>query len=146
MWIPGTEKYWLDLVPTLFCSICSYTKGVDMWSIGCILGELLLGKPLFPGTSTVNQIEQILRVIPAPSPEGRALLWGRSLEERLSEWKKASQLDHGRRYLLWVVLTPFQGNSNRNCEVLVQEETKLVLDWMRNKNQAFKTFLRFARG
>ncbi|NXT50151.1 MK15 kinase, partial [Pluvianellus socialis] len=47
----------------------SYTKGVDMWSIGCILGELLLGKPLFPGTSTVNQIEQILRVIPAPSPE-----------------------------------------------------------------------------
>ncbi|NXU01241.1 MK15 kinase, partial [Buphagus erythrorhynchus] len=46
-----------------------YTKGVDMWSIGCILGEMLLGKPLFPGTSTMNQIEQILRVIPAPSPE-----------------------------------------------------------------------------
>uniref|UniRef100_A0A8D2QPV2 Protein kinase domain-containing protein n=1 Tax=Zosterops lateralis melanops TaxID=1220523 RepID=A0A8D2QPV2_ZOSLA len=40
-----------------------------MWSIGCILGEMLLGKPLFPGTSTMNQIEQILRVIPAPSPE-----------------------------------------------------------------------------
>uniref|UniRef100_A0A8D2Q597 mitogen-activated protein kinase n=1 Tax=Varanus komodoensis TaxID=61221 RepID=A0A8D2Q597_VARKO len=39
-----------------------YTKGVDMWSIGCILGEMLLGKPLFPGTSTVHQIEQILRV------------------------------------------------------------------------------------
>ncbi|NXC92162.1 MK15 kinase, partial [Cercotrichas coryphoeus] len=46
-----------------------YTKGVDMWSIGCILGEMLLGKPLFPGTSTMDQIEQILRVIPAPSPE-----------------------------------------------------------------------------
>lgn len=52
----------------------SYTKGVDMWSIGCILGEMLLGKPLFPGTSTVNQIEQILRVIPAPSPEGEEVL------------------------------------------------------------------------
>ncbi|XP_039223056.1 mitogen-activated protein kinase 15-like isoform X2 [Crotalus tigris] len=38
-----------------------------MWSIGCILGEMLLGKPLFPGTSTVNQIEQILHVIPPPS-------------------------------------------------------------------------------
>lgn len=45
-----------------------------MWSIGCILGEMLLGKPLFPGTSTVNQIEQILRVIPAPSPEGEEAL------------------------------------------------------------------------
>ncbi|KAL8181383.1 UNVERIFIED_CONTAM: hypothetical protein K2H54_000318 [Gekko kuhli] len=41
-----------------------------MWSIGCILGEMLLGKPLFPGTSTVNQIEQILRIIPPPSAEG----------------------------------------------------------------------------
>ncbi|XP_031465514.1 mitogen-activated protein kinase 15 [Phasianus colchicus] len=55
--------------PEILLSSRSYTKGVDMWSIGCILGELLLGKPLFPGTSTINQIEQILRVIPAPSPE-----------------------------------------------------------------------------
>lgn len=47
-----------------------YTKGVDMWSIGCILGEMLLGKPLFPGTSTINQIERIMSVIPHPSPEG----------------------------------------------------------------------------
>ncbi|KAJ6661537.1 hypothetical protein lerEdw1_014447 [Lerista edwardsae] len=55
--------------PEILLASHSYTKGVDMWSIGCILGEMLLGKPLFPGTSTVNQIEQILRVIPAPSPE-----------------------------------------------------------------------------
>ncbi|KAM6318968.1 mitogen-activated protein kinase 15 [Aegotheles albertisi] len=55
--------------PEILLSSRSYTKGVDMWSIGCILGELLLGKPLFPGTSTVNQMEQILRVIPAPAPE-----------------------------------------------------------------------------
>ncbi|KAM6411152.1 mitogen-activated protein kinase 15 isoform 2-T3 [Pluvialis apricaria] len=55
--------------PEILLSSRSYTKGVDMWSIGCILGEMLLGKPLFPGTSAVNQIEQILRVIPAPSPE-----------------------------------------------------------------------------
>uniref|UniRef100_A0A8B9NYD2 Mitogen-activated protein kinase 15 n=1 Tax=Apteryx owenii TaxID=8824 RepID=A0A8B9NYD2_APTOW len=55
--------------PEILLSSQSYTKGVDMWSIGCILGELFLGKPLFPGTSTVNQIEQILRVIPAPSAE-----------------------------------------------------------------------------
>ncbi|NXM02176.1 MK15 kinase, partial [Tyrannus savana] len=55
--------------PEILLASRSYTKGVDMWSIGCILGEMLLGKPLFPGTSTMNQIEQILRVIPAPSPE-----------------------------------------------------------------------------
>ncbi|XP_054841268.1 mitogen-activated protein kinase 15 isoform X2 [Eublepharis macularius] len=55
--------------PEILLASHRYTKGVDMWSIGCILGEMLLGKPLFPGTSTVNQIEQILRVIPPPSPE-----------------------------------------------------------------------------
>lgn len=47
-----------------------YTKGVDMWSLGCILGEMLLGKGLFPGTSTLNQIEKIMSAIPHPSPEG----------------------------------------------------------------------------
>lgn len=47
-----------------------YTKGVDMWSLGCILGEMLLGKALFPGTSTINQIEKITSAIPHPSSEG----------------------------------------------------------------------------
>lgn len=61
-----------------------------MWSIGCILGEMLLGKPLFPGTSTVNQIEQILRVIPAPSPEGRILLWGKVFREEIKRVKESS--------------------------------------------------------
>lgn len=47
-----------------------YTKGVDMWSLGCILGEMLLGKALFPGLSTINQVEKIMSAIPHPSPEG----------------------------------------------------------------------------
>ncbi|KAL0961858.1 hypothetical protein UPYG_G00332570 [Umbra pygmaea] len=55
--------------PEILLGSTRYTKGVDMWSIGCILGEMLLGKPLFPGTSTINQIEKILSSIPHPSPE-----------------------------------------------------------------------------
>lgn len=27
-----------------------------MWSLGCILGEMIRGKPIFPGSSTVNQV------------------------------------------------------------------------------------------
>ena len=38
-----------------------------MWSIGCILGELLAGKPMFPGTSTMNQLERIIAVTGVPS-------------------------------------------------------------------------------
>ena len=41
-----------------------------MWSLGCILGEMLAGKPLFPGSSTINQIEKIMNYIPEPSREG----------------------------------------------------------------------------
>ncbi|KAM3909881.1 mitogen-activated protein kinase 15-like [Leptodactylus fuscus] len=55
--------------PEILLASHRYTKGVDMWSVGCILAEMLLGKPLFPGTSTINQIERIMSVIPAPSPE-----------------------------------------------------------------------------
>ncbi|EHH64476.1 Mitogen-activated protein kinase 15, partial [Macaca fascicularis] len=46
-----------------------YTLGVDMWSLGCILGEMLRGRPLFPGTSTLHQLELILETIPPPSKE-----------------------------------------------------------------------------
>nr|XP_014346981.1 PREDICTED: mitogen-activated protein kinase 15 [Latimeria chalumnae] len=55
--------------PEILLACARYTKGVDMWSIGCILGEMLLGKPLFPGTSTINQIEKIMDVVQPPSQE-----------------------------------------------------------------------------
>ncbi|XP_055013322.1 mitogen-activated protein kinase 15 isoform X1 [Boleophthalmus pectinirostris] len=55
--------------PEILLGSTRYTKGVDMWSLGCILGEMLLGKALFPGTSTMNQIEKIMSAIPHPTPE-----------------------------------------------------------------------------
>ncbi|XP_053347338.1 mitogen-activated protein kinase 15 [Clarias gariepinus] len=55
--------------PEILLGSTRYTKGVDMWSLGCILGEMLLGKPLFPGTSTMNQIEKIMSAIQHPVPE-----------------------------------------------------------------------------
>eukprot|EP00922_Rhytidocystis_sp_ex-Travisia-forbesii_P014825 GHVS01022175.1.p1 GENE.GHVS01022175.1~~GHVS01022175.1.p1 ORF type:complete len:475 (+),score=51.89 GHVS01022175.1:510-1934(+) len=45
--------------PEILLGSTRYTKGVDMWSLGCILGELISGRPIFPGTSTMNQLERI---------------------------------------------------------------------------------------
>nr|XP_045000613.1 mitogen-activated protein kinase 15 isoform X2 [Jaculus jaculus] len=53
--------------PEVLLSSRRYTPGVDMWSLGCILGEMLRGQPLFPGTSTLHQLELILETISPPS-------------------------------------------------------------------------------
>eukprot|EP00933_Yihiella_yeosuensis_P062535 TRINITY_DN65509_c0_g1_i1.p1 TRINITY_DN65509_c0_g1~~TRINITY_DN65509_c0_g1_i1.p1 ORF type:complete len:484 (+),score=114.60 TRINITY_DN65509_c0_g1_i1:103-1554(+) len=55
--------------PEILLGSTSYTKGVDLWSVGCILGELLSGKPIFPGTSTMNQLDRIMEVTGRPTPD-----------------------------------------------------------------------------
>ncbi|XP_012225822.2 mitogen-activated protein kinase 15 isoform X1 [Linepithema humile] len=55
--------------PEILIASKRYTKGIDMWSLGCILGEMLLGKPLFPGSSTINQVERIMATLPPPTDE-----------------------------------------------------------------------------
>ncbi|XP_031814780.1 cyclin-dependent kinase-like 5 isoform X2 [Sarcophilus harrisii] len=47
-----------------------YGKSVDMWSVGCILGELSDGQPLFPGESEIDQLFTIQKVLgPLPSEQ-----------------------------------------------------------------------------
>jgi mitogen-activated protein kinase 15 len=55
--------------PELLLGSTAYTKGVDQWSVGCILGELLSGKPIFPGTSTMNQLERVIEVTGRPTSD-----------------------------------------------------------------------------
>ena len=35
--------------PEIMLTFKEYTKAIDVWSVGCILAEMLSGKPLFPG-------------------------------------------------------------------------------------------------
>lgn len=60
--------------PEILIANRRYTKGIDMWSLGCILAEMLAGKPIFPGTSTVNQVEKIMATIPTPSQKDLAFV------------------------------------------------------------------------
>ncbi|KAJ1379688.1 Protein kinase domain [Sesbania bispinosa] len=43
-----------------------YTPAIDMWSIGCIFAEVLIGKPLFPGKNVVHQLDLITDLLGTP--------------------------------------------------------------------------------
>ena len=45
------------------------TRTVDVWSVGCILAELLGGKPFFKGRDYVDQLNQILQILGTPNEE-----------------------------------------------------------------------------
>jgi mitogen-activated protein kinase 15 len=55
--------------PEILLGSTKYSKEADMWSIGCILAELINAKPLFPGTSTLNQLNKILEITGRPSKD-----------------------------------------------------------------------------
>lgn len=59
-----------NMPPQTFASRAPYGKAVDMWSVGCILGELSDGQPLFPGESEIDQLFTIQKVLgPLPSEQ-----------------------------------------------------------------------------
>jgi len=55
--------------PEILLGSTSYTFAVDMWALGCIIAEMFIGKPLLPGTSTMNQLERIVELTGQPSAE-----------------------------------------------------------------------------
>lgn len=48
--------------PELIFGATDYTTAIDLWSVGCVMAELLLGQPLFPGESGVDQLVEIIKV------------------------------------------------------------------------------------
>nr|KAF6314289.1 cyclin dependent kinase 20 [Myotis myotis] len=55
--------------PELLYGARQYDQGVDLWAVGCILGELLNGSPLFPGENDIEQLCCVLRILGTPSPQ-----------------------------------------------------------------------------
>ena len=72
-----TTIFWTDYVATRWYrapELCGsffakYSPAIDIWSIGCIFAEILLGKPLFPGRNVVHQLELITDLLGTPSPQ-----------------------------------------------------------------------------
>uniref|UniRef100_A0A8C5CH92 mitogen-activated protein kinase n=1 Tax=Gadus morhua TaxID=8049 RepID=A0A8C5CH92_GADMO len=52
--------------PEIMLNWMHYNMTVDIWSVGCIMAELLTGRTLFPGTDHINQLQQIMRLTGTP--------------------------------------------------------------------------------
>ena len=53
--------------PELIFGATEYNNAIDVWSVGCVMAELLLGQPLFPGESGVDQLVEIIKVLGTPT-------------------------------------------------------------------------------
>ncbi|ORX55637.1 glycogen synthase kinase 3 [Hesseltinella vesiculosa] len=54
--------------PELVFGATRYTTAIDMWSAACVMAEMYLGTPLFPGKTSLDQLVQIIKILGSPTP------------------------------------------------------------------------------
>lgn len=94
--------------PEVLLGSPEYGKPVDIWAFGCVLVEIYINKPAFPGQSTLNQIARVIEFTGLPSEEELARL--------------GSPLTMGMFESMYVK------ENHRNAEDLVKSDDKLLLD------------------
>uniref|UniRef100_A0A674DPP9 mitogen-activated protein kinase n=1 Tax=Salmo trutta TaxID=8032 RepID=A0A674DPP9_SALTR len=55
--------------PEVILNWMHYTQTVDIWSVGCIMAEMLLGKPLFKGNDHLDQLKEIMKITGTPTAD-----------------------------------------------------------------------------
>jgi len=71
----GRRQYTPDIItlwyraPEILLGSPSYGPEVDVWSAGCIIGEMAIGLPIFPGDSEIDTYFKICRLMGTPTPE-----------------------------------------------------------------------------
>ncbi|MFQ6653190.1 hypothetical protein Gotur_024718 [Gossypium turneri] len=60
--------------PELLLNCSEYTAAIDIWSVGCILGEIMTRQPLFPGKDYVHQLRLITELIGSPDDSSLGFL------------------------------------------------------------------------
>nr|AEQ28763.1 mitogen-activated protein kinase 1 [Prunus salicina] len=60
--------------PELLLNCSEYTAAIDIWSVGCILGEIMTRRPLFPGKDYVHQLRLITELLGSPDDSSLGFL------------------------------------------------------------------------
>ena len=55
--------------PELIFGATNYSFSIDLWSMGCVLAEMLLGTPLFMAESGIDLLVEIIKILGTPTRE-----------------------------------------------------------------------------
>lgn len=71
--------------PELIFGATEYTVAIDMWSQGCVFAEMLTKSPIFPGSSGVDQLVEIIKVLGTPTKDELIALNPSSADTKLPQ-------------------------------------------------------------
>ncbi|KAJ7965092.1 Mitogen-activated protein kinase [Quillaja saponaria] len=98
--------FWTDYVATRWYrapELCGsfyskYTPAIDIWSIGCIFAEVLIGKPLFPGKNVVHQLDLMTDLLGTPSLDTISRVRNDKARRYLTSMRKKQPIPFSQRF------------------------------------------------
>ena len=116
-----------------------YCESIDMWSLGCVLAELYLGWPLYPGASEYDQLRYITQT-QGPVPDH--LL---ALAAKTDQFYHRIGIDAFRRTLWRLKVGPFPAGSLGavSVEIMLMVKNKKAQLSLTNSRDACEKFARF---
>eukprot|EP00187_Rhodella_violacea_P019815 CAMPEP_0184721454 /NCGR_PEP_ID=MMETSP0314-20130426/18504_1 /TAXON_ID=38298 /ORGANISM="Rhodella maculata, Strain CCMP 736" /LENGTH=434 /DNA_ID=CAMNT_0027185815 /DNA_START=63 /DNA_END=1367 /DNA_ORIENTATION=+ len=84
-WTNYVATRWYRAPELVSAHFTSYSTAIDMWSVGCIFGEIISrGKPLFPGRNEIDLMEKIICVTGSPNPEALSKMRNPTMREKIA--------------------------------------------------------------
>lgn len=74
--------------PEIMLNWMHYNQTVDIWSVGCIMAELLTGKTLFPGNDHIDQLTRIMQLVGKPGEDFLGKISSESARSYISSMPK----------------------------------------------------------
>lgn len=110
--------------PEVILSWMHYTQTVDIWSVGCIMAEMLQGKPLLKGSDHLDQLTEIMKLTGTPSQEFISKLDSEDAKSYIKSLPKVEKKDLQKVF------------SSANPQAVAVMERMLLLDPERRVNAA----------